>query len=236
MKRAILITPIGLALCIIITWWPAFAQQPTPAERVAALKTQLANSQAMLRQYEWIETTTVSVKGEEKSRKQQRCYVGADGKVTKVLLTNESTQEAGKRGLRGKIAEHKKEELTDSMYEAINLVRLYVPLDQARIQRAKDSGKVSIQMTEPNKRARLVFSDYLQAGDSLAVDVNLANNHPLAANVNSYLDSQEAPVTLSVKFGTLNDGSTYPSQAILDVQGKNLTVTIENSGYRKVGQ
>jgi hypothetical protein len=190
----------------------------------------------MLRQYEWIQTTTVNVKGEEKSRKQERCYVGADGKVTKVLLTKEAAPEAGKPGLRGKIAEHKKEELTASMYEAINLVHLYVPPDQARIQRAKDAGKVSVNLTEPGKRARLIFSDYMQAGDSFSVDVNLANNHPLSANVNSYLDSQDNPVTLSVKFASLNDGRTYPSEALLDVPDKSLKVTVENSGYRKVAQ
>jgi hypothetical protein len=50
---------------------------------VGALKATLAASQATLRQYEWIETTVVSLKGEEKSRKQQRCYYGADGTLQK---------------------------------------------------------------------------------------------------------------------------------------------------------
>jgi len=225
-------------LTVVFLISPAFsiAQQQTPAEHVAALKAHLASSQAMLRQYEWIETTTVTVKGEEKSRKQERCYYGADGKLTKVLLTDESAPEDKKRGLRGRIAEHEKGELKDSMYEALNLVHFYVPPDQDKIQRAKDSGKVSVQMTEPGKRARLVFSDYWQAGDSLSVDVDLTNNHPVAANVNSYLESEKEPVTLSVKFGSLSDGSTYPSEAVMDVQEKDLKVTIENSGYRKAAQ
>jgi len=229
---------IWRVLTAAVLMLPAFsiAQEQTPAEHVAALKAHLASSQAMLRQYEWIQTTTVNVKGEEKSRKQERCYYGADGKLTKVLLSDESAPEDKKRGLRGKIAEHEKGELKDSMYEALNLVHLYVPPDQDKIQRSKDSGKVSVQMTDPGKRARLVFSDYWQTGDSLSLDVDLTNNHPLAANVNSYLESQKEPVTLSVKFGSLNDGSTYPSEAVLDVQEKNLKVTIENSGYRKVAQ
>jgi len=215
---------------------PAFAQQqPTVAERVASLKATLAESQMVLRKYEWIETTVVSLKGEEKSRKQERCYYGADGKLMKVLLT-QSAPESTKRGLRGKIAEKKKEELTGYMQEAVSLVRRYVPPDPARIQAAKDAGKVAIQLTEPGKRARLTFSDYLKSGDSLALDVDLTNNHPLAANVNSYLDSEKEPVTLAVTLGTLNDGTTYVSGAVLDAKGKNLKVTVENSGYRKVTQ
>src|SRR5512139_219425 len=94
---------------------PVFAQQqPTAEERVIALKTNLEQSQIVLRQYEWVETTVVSIKGEEKSRKQSACYYGADGKVTKVLLTPPAP-ESKKHGLRGKIAEEKKEELTDYM-------------------------------------------------------------------------------------------------------------------------
>ena len=53
----------------------------------------------------------VSLKGEEKSRKQERCYHGADGGVQKVEMTS-TPEPAKKRGLRGKIAESKKEELT----------------------------------------------------------------------------------------------------------------------------
>ena len=54
---------------------------PTPEERVAALKKSLADSQAQLRRYQWIETTVISLKGEEKSRQQQNVYYGADGKL-----------------------------------------------------------------------------------------------------------------------------------------------------------
>ena len=59
---------------------------PTPDQMVAALKQNLAESQKRLRQYEWVETTSISLKGEEKSRKQQRVYYGADGKLTKVPI------------------------------------------------------------------------------------------------------------------------------------------------------
>ncbi len=214
---------------------PVFAQQPTVGERVIALKTNLEQSQNALRQYEWIETTVVSLKGEEKSRKQSACYYGADGKVTKVLLTPPAPEEK-KRGLRGKIAESKKEELTEYMKEAVNLMHQYVPPAPARILAVKDAGKVSLQLLEPGRRARLTFADYLKSGDNLSVDVDPTTNRLLALNVKSYLDSDKEPVTLAVTFGALNDGTTYASQTVLDAKGKNLQVTIQNSGYRKKAQ
>ena len=62
----------------------AAGANPAPKERVAAIKKWFAESQARLRNYEWIETTVVSLKGEEKSRTQMRCYYGAEGKVQKI--------------------------------------------------------------------------------------------------------------------------------------------------------
>ena len=61
---------------------------PSPDQIVASLKQNLAESQKRLRQYEWIETTAISLKGEEKSRKQQRVYYGADGKLTATTDCN----------------------------------------------------------------------------------------------------------------------------------------------------
>jgi hypothetical protein len=216
----LLVFPVSLAL----------AQQPTAQERVVALKASLAASQALLKLYEWVETTVVSVKGDEKSRKQERCYYGADGNVQKVLLSQAAPPPKRRGPLRRKIAEAKKEEMTDYMKEAVALVKQYMPPQPVLIQRAKDAGKVSLS-PQPGQRTRLTFADYLKTGDSLTLDVDLASNRPLAAKVSSYLNSQKEQVTLDVRFGTLDNNATYVAQTVLDAKGKNLTVKVENSGY-----
>ncbi len=211
---------------------PGFAQQPTAAERAAMLKATLAASQAVLRQYEWIETAVVSLKGDEKSRKQARCYYGADGAVQKIELSK-SPEPKKKRGLRGRIAENKQEELTDYMKSALALVKSYVPPSPSRIQAAKDMGKVSIEILQPGKRVRLNFRDYEKTGDNLGVELDLANNRPLGLKVSTYLDEAKDTVTLDVRMDQLNDGTTYPSNVTLDAKAKKLKVTVQNSGYRK---
>ena len=55
-------------LVLLCTAVPA-AQGQAPAERGAALKQSLQARHERLLKYEWIETTAVSLKGEEKSRK-----------------------------------------------------------------------------------------------------------------------------------------------------------------------
>lgn len=211
---------------------PGWAQQPKAAERAAMLKATVAASQAVLRQYQWIETTVVSLKGDEKSRKQEQCYYGADGGVQKIEL-NKSPEPNKKRGLRGLIAAEKTDELTDYMKSAVALVKSYVPLNPARIQAAKDMGKVSIEILQPGKRARLNLGDYEKPGDNLGVEVDLVTNRPLGLKVSTYLEDATDAVTLDVRMGQLDDGTSYPSHVTLNARAKNLTVTVTNSGYRK---
>lgn len=228
MKTLIQYATLGLAALAL----PAFAQQPSPAERVAALKATMAASQVVLKQYEWIETTVVSLKGEEKSRQMNRCYYGADGGVQKVPLTTPPPEEK-KRGLRGKIAESKKEEMTDYMKSAVALVKSYVPPMPALIEAAKEKGKVSVDVLQPGKRARLNFRDYLKPGDTLSVEVDLTNNRMLALTVKSHLEDAKDAVTLEARMATLADGTSYADTITLNAPVKNISVKVDNSGYRK---
>ena len=94
---------IGIMTSLSVARGAAQAPAATPDQMVAALKQNLAESQKRLRQYEWIETTAISLKGEEKSRKQQRVYYGADGKLTKLPIGEPQPQAAqgGGRGAAG---------------------------------------------------------------------------------------------------------------------------------------
>ena len=228
--KAFLKVTVQIAV-LLVSGSLVFAQQPTPQERVVALKASLAASKAILKQYEWIETTVVSLKGEEKSRQMKRCYYGADGKIQKIPLTT-PPPEKKMRGLRGRIAEAKKEELTEFMQSAVALVKEYVPPEPVLIQKAKDSGKVSVS-PQPGQRATLTFSDYLKPGDSFALVLDLGNNRPVEAKVSTYLDSKEDAVALDVKFSTLDNNSTYASRTTLNAPTKHLSVSVENSGYRR---
>ena len=227
---------LGISLLALVLVCPgiaaAQAPQPSVQERVAILKGTFAASQANLRQYEWIETTVVSLNGEEKSRKQQRCYYGADGVLQKVLV-DASPPPATKPGLRGRIIANKTAELTDYMKSAVSLVKSYLPPDPAKIQASQNAGKVSIQVLDPGKRAQVNFHDYQKPGDNLAVVINLANNVVAGIGVSSYLDSPTDVVTLDAKMGQLNDGTIYTSDTTLNAAAKNLTVTVQNTGYRK---
>ena len=221
------------------------AGQPGGApDHVAALKQNLTQGQAAIRKYEWVETTAISMKGEEKSRKMNRAYYGADGKVQKVPMGQpaQAQQDSGGRGggRRGgrvveRIVENKVDEITDYMERAVNLIQSYVPPDPARIQSAKDGGKVVVE-PQAAGRVRIVISDYRLPGDRLTVDLDAAANRLVGLGVNTYLDEKDEVVTLAVQLNTLPDGAFYPAQTTLDAKAKEIRVVVQNSGHKPMTQ
>lgn len=120
------------------------------------------------------------------------------------------------------------------MERAVGLVKLYAPPDPGLIQRAKDAGKSSIHLLEPGRRARLEFRDYLEPGDVLGVEVDLVANRVLGLGISTHLGAPSDPVGLDVRFASLSDGTGYPAKVDLDAKAKSLTVSVQNSGYRKL--
>jgi hypothetical protein len=230
---------LGVAAMVAIAFSGArFSAAQAPAgveQRVAALKQSLQDNQARLRKYEWVQTTIVSLKGEEKDRKQERCYYGADGKVQKILLDEEKAPPPQGGRLKERIVAKKSGELHDYMQSAAALIQQYVPPKPADIDNAKQSGKVAVKPGQGGP-VRVEFTDYLKPGDLLAVDVDAAANRLVGLSVNTYLDKAEDAVTLNVGFATLPDGTSYNAQTTLDAKSKNITVIVQNSGYKPMGQ
>ncbi|MGE5199308.1 MAG: hypothetical protein ACM3H9_06685 [Rhodospirillaceae bacterium] len=219
------------------------AQQGGGQDQVAALKQSMQQGLARVRQYEWVETTIIILKGEEKARKQNRCYYGADGKVQKISLDQAPASEqapggrGGRRGARVKerVVENKKDEMKEYMEQAAALIHSYIPPDPAKIQAAKDAGRIATNPQAAGK-VRLVISQYLKPGDSLTLDVDGAANRLTGLGVNTYLDKPDEPVTLVVQMNALADGALYAAQTTLEAKAKNITVVIQNSGHRPVAK
>jgi hypothetical protein len=229
--RAVLLFPVALISVV--------AAQ-APEDRSAAIKEALAKNQAALRQYSWIETTTISLKGEVKKQEKKQCFYGADGKVQKTAMPGEAPaqkaqqQGRGRRGgrLKETVVENKVEELKDYMEKAAALVHQYVPPDPQKIQAAQKAGNVAVQ---PDAGATtLTVKSYIKAGDSLSLGFDPGAKAMRSYNVKSYVEKpNDDDLTLSVKFNSLPDGTTYPETVVLNVTAKNVVVNVTNSGYTK---
>jgi hypothetical protein len=220
-----------------------FALSPAPsaqqgaeksAEKVAAIKQWLAQSKAQLKNYQWMETTVVSMDGDVKSTKVANCYYDVTGTLQKEPASASPAPEK-KRGIRGAIIADKTEELTDYMQKAVALVKTYIPPNSLKIQASKDAGKMTIDMLPGGQNVRLNFHDYEMPGDNLSVSMDTASNRLLGLGVATYIDNPKDAVTLAVTLGSLPDGTGYANEITLNAASKKLTVTVTNTGYRKAG-
>ena len=220
------------------------AQGPSPQEKIAALKASLAANQAALKQYSWIETTAISMKGEVKKQEQKQCYYGADGKVQKTPLAGaaqpapkkeEAQARGGRRGggrVKEAVIENKVEELQDYMERVAALVHEYVPPDPQKLQAAQAAGRLTVQPS-PAGIVMLQAKDYVKPGDSLSIGFDSALKLS-SYNSTSYVEKpKEDDVTLAVTFGKLPDGTAFPQQVLLDVKAKQIQVKVTNSGHKK---
>lgn len=235
MKTRNTITALACALVLSGLTMAALSQEaaaPTIDERVTAIKANLAQSSQNLKTYQWTETQVVNFKGEDKSNKEFSCAYSADGKVVKTLVSPPS-DDKGKPGVRGKIIAKKKEEMSEYMQSAVALVKSYIPPDPAKIQTAKDAGKVSMTIMEPGKRMKIDVKDYEKPGDDLGIVVDMTTNKILGLSVASYLADAKDAVTLDVTMDALADGTGYPSTIVLDGVAQQIKVTVTNGDYKK---
>jgi hypothetical protein len=228
--RTLLITAALLAAVV-----PAIAQAgPELQEKLAAVKQSVAENQQKLHQYQWTETTQLTLKGDPKPPSQSACQYGPDGKVQKTPLTPPPPPPSGGR-LKQKVIANKKEEMQEYMGGVKVLLAKYVPPDPQAMQQAFQAGKVSLT-PNPSGLVQIVFKDYALPGDQMTLSFDTAAKKITAVNVNTYMDNPKDVVTLAVQFASLPDGTNYVEQTVLNATAKSLVVTTTNANYRPLGQ
>jgi hypothetical protein len=220
-----------LALLVFATTAGIFAQADTK-ELIGMIKKNLADSKANIKNYEWLETTTIFLKGEQKSVKQNQCYYSVDGKLTKVE-TGGGTEAKTKGGLRGKVIANKKEDMADYIKAAVAKVHTYLPPDAAKLQQIYAAGKTTIQVLEPGKKFKLNFPDYNVQGDMLSISIDKTSQKLMVVDVSTYIDKPDEKVVFNVTYSDLPDGTQYAGTTSLEATAKNVKIVIANSGYKK---
>jgi len=224
---------------ILATVAPARAQSGAQSgelqQKLAAVKQSAAENQQKLHQYQWVETTQLTLKGETKPPTQSLCKFGPDGKVQKTPMGSPTPTPAPSGGrLKQKIIAKKKGEMKDYMGQVKTLISMYVPPDPQRMQQAFQAGKVSLNATAGAPTAALTFKDYAQPGDQMSISFNTAAKKIASLSVNTYEGDTKDVVTLAVQFSSLPDGTNYVAQTVLVATAKNLQVTTTNSDYQSV--
>jgi len=203
-------------------------------QKLTAVKQSVAENQQKLHQYQWIETTQLTLKGDPKPASQSACQYGPDGKVQKTALTAPPPPPSGGR-MKQKVIANKKEEMKDYMGNVKVLLAKYVPPNPQNMQEAFQAGKASLSPNPSSGVTQIVFKDYAQAGDQLTLSFDAATKKISSVNVNTYLDDPKDVVTMAIQFASLPDSTNYVQQTVLNATAKKLMVTTTNSDYKALG-
>jgi hypothetical protein len=210
----------------------AMGQGGALQEKLAAVKQSIAENQQRLHQYEWTETTQITLKGDQKPPTQSLCRYGPDGKVQKTPIGPPPQQPSGGR-MKQKIIANKKAEMQDYMQGVQGLLSMYVPPDPQKMQQARDAGNFSLNPV--GGVVNLVFANYAQPGDKMTLTFDPTAKKVTALGVNTYMGQTKDTVTLQVQMASLPDGTNYTGQTVLSATAKKLVVTTTNSNYQKLG-
>jgi hypothetical protein len=228
-RRLIVLGAVTLAITV-----PATSQNGDVEQKVAAAKQAAAENKQRLQQYQWVETTQLTLKGDAKPPVQNGCVYGPDGTIHKTLRSPPPEPPSGGR-MKQKIVAKKKAEIKDYMGDVKALLSMYVPPDPQRMQAAYQAGKVSLNPVPGAGAVNIVFNDYAQPGDKMTLTFNSAAKKIAGLNIDTYLGEEKDAVTLQVQMSALPDGTNYAWQTVLNATAKKLVVTTTNSNYQKLG-
>jgi hypothetical protein len=232
MTKSLRLLTVCFALLSLLATAAAFAQNSDLQQKLAAVQQSMAENKQKLQQYQWIETTQITLKGDAKPPTQNLCRYGPDGRVQKTPIGPPPEQPSGGRA-KEKIITKKKEEMQDYMGNVKALLSLYVPPDPQKMQKAYQAGKVSLNPA--GGAVNLIFKDYALPGDQMTLTFDTAARKISSLNINTYMEEPKNAVTLQVQMASLPDGTNYVQQTVLNAAAKQLVVTTTNSKYQKLG-
>lgn len=222
---------ITVGAVVLVASVSAIAQNGELQEKLAAVKAAAAQNTQRLHQYQWTETTQLTLKGDPKPSSENLCQYGPDGQIQKTPIGPPPQGPSGGR-MKQRIIEKKKAEMQEYMQDVKGVLSMYLPPDPQKMQQAYQAGKVSLNPA--GGVLNLIFTDYALPGDRMALTFDMASKKITLLNVNTYMGEAKDAVTLQVQMATLPDGTSYSQQTILNATAKELVVTTTNSNYQLI--
>lgn len=221
-----------IAAASLIASIPVLAQDSAAQDRLAMVKMAMAANAQKLHQYQWTETTQVTLNGEAKPPRQQSCQYGPDGTVQKTPIGPPPPPPSGGPFMQRIIAK-KEAQMKEYMAGVKSLLAQYLPPNPQKMEHAKQAGNFSLN---PGQGViSLVFKNYAQAGDQMTLTFDTTAKRVAAVGVNTYFNDPQDGVTLQVQMASLPDGTNYAQQTTVNAIAKNLVVVTTNSNYQKLG-
>jgi len=192
---------------------------------------QQQNTQA-LRQYTWKSRTEIRKGGETKNVQLALVRYDNYGTLQKTPISSTPQQQLPTRGLRGLIAQKKKENFMDTLEGLSRLAKSYSELSPQAMQRFMASAMVAPEMGPQQKLLRITGSNVLQPGDSMTIWIDAMTRKQRRVEIQTSFDRK--PVRIISDFQDLPQGPTHMVRSVVDYPGEELTLLTENFDYERM--
>ncbi len=217
------------------------AQNPEVQQKVADLKAAMAQNKQALAQYTWVETTTISLKGEQKKQERSQVRLGPDGKPQKTSLDPpaQPAQPASSGGRGGRVKQHVVEKKTGEYKDYADsiktLIQQYVPPDKDAIDQARQKGNISASPEAGTPgQFKLVISNYIKQGDNMTLVVDKTTKGLVSLSIATYLSDPKDAVNVTVQFSAIPGGPNHVASQTINGVSKQLTIAVQNSNYQRI--
>jgi hypothetical protein len=207
------------------------AAAPQMDQQFAAV--QRANAEA-LRQYTWKSRTEIQRAGETKSIQLALMRYDMFGAVQKTPLSSTPQPQLPARGLRGRVAQKRKEDFLDTLESLERQAKAYSDLSPDNMRRFVATAIVTPEMGIQQRLLRANGADVVQPGDSLTLWVNAETHKLRKLEVQTTVD--RSPMRVVSAFQDLPSGPTYLARSVIDYPSERLTVIAENFDYQRTGR
>jgi len=185
----------------------------------------MKRNQETLRQYTWDSRITYEVDGVQKRMDAYTVRLDGNGSLEKVQVSSTVDRKKIRRADGKKLSKKEREAAHDFAVEAKSQLTGY--LNPMFAEKAVSTST----LTEEEDTLVLHSADVVKTGDVVEIALDRATGHPLTLRATSTIG--DSPVTLEVRFDTLEYGPSHPVHSVTRSawQGLELTITTGDSNY-----
>jgi hypothetical protein len=184
-----------------------------------------------LRQYTWKSRIEIQKDGETRNVQLNLMRYDIGGTLQKTQLSSTPQQQLPTRGLKGRIAQKKKEDFMETLDSLGKLAKSYGELSPEAMQRFMATAAITSEMGPQQKSIRAKGIDVLQPGDAMSVWLDAVTRKLKKVEIQTALDRK--PVRVVSEFQDLPEGPTYMARSIVSYPSEELTLITENFDYQR---
>lgn len=219
-------TLVAVAMITAVAGSVSLAQEQPDMRKMAA---GMRMNQEELQKYTWESRIAFEVEGVQSRVDTFTVRYVMGGALEKMQISSKVEKKKVRRPDGSKFSKKELEAARDFVYEAERQVYNYLnPL-------FAEKAVASAEATSDGETMILRSRDVISTGDTVEIELVQSSLRPKTARVTTSIGG--SPVNLDVTFGSIDYGPNHPARSVTTTawQGMKLTITTENSNYKKPG-